>query len=259
VIPDTALGLILTVAALGPGYIYLRVAERRSRRPERSGLLEAVELAVIGALASTVALLIVGALADWFGIANVHWLGAHPAVYAGHHPLRLLWLVSAALALAYLIAYVAAIVAHHGKPDAIRPAGSAWTEAFMSERPKTTATVLTVELRDGRRVEGTLQAHTPNPDDNRELYLIAPIRVQAGPRSTPVRLAESFVVLRETDILAISGRYKAGKSVATDSNEMSDRSGCGEGSGASSASAGDSQPLAADGEAARRMPAEAER
>jgi hypothetical protein len=207
VIPGTALGLVLTVAALGPGYIYLRVVERRNARPERSGLLEAVELVIVGALASTAALLVIGALADWTHIANAHWLAAHPASYAGHHPLRLLWLVALTLGLAYLIAFAVANVIHRA-PDAIRPAGSAWTEAFITECPKGSAAVLTVELRDGRKIEGTLRAHTPSVDYNRELYLTAPLRVQAGPASAPTPLGStSFMVLRETDILAVSGKY----------------------------------------------------
>jgi hypothetical protein len=207
VIPGTALGLVLAVAALGPGYVYLRVAERRSARPERSSLLEAVELAVVGALASTAALLVVGALADWTHVANAHWLAADPASYTGHHPLRLLWLVALTLGLAYLIAFAAAKVIHR-TPDVIRPAGSAWTEAFINKCPKGCATVLTVELRDGRKVEGTHGAHTPSVDYNRELYLRAPLRVQAGPASAPACLdSDSFMVLRETDILAVSGKY----------------------------------------------------
>jgi hypothetical protein len=211
VIPGTALGLVLTVAALGPGYIYLRVAERRSERPERSGLLEAVELAVVGALASTTALLIVGALADWTHVADAHWLAAHPANYAGQHPLRLLWLVALTLGLAYLIAFAVAKVRHR-TPDVIRPAGSAWTEAFKKDCPKGRVAVLTVELRDGRKVEGTLRAHTPSVDYNRELYLTAPLRVQAGPASAPTGLGStSFMVLRETDIIAVSGKYVGAK------------------------------------------------
>jgi hypothetical protein len=216
VIPGTALGLVLTVAALGPGYIYLRVAERRSARPERSGLLEAVELAVVGALASTAALLIVGALADWTQVANAHWLAAHPAHYASDHPLRLLWLVALTLALAYLIAWAVANLMHR-TADVIRPAGSAWTEAFITDCPKGSAAVLTVELRDGRNVEGTLRAHTPSVDYNRELYLTAPLRVQARPASPPTRLdSTSFMVLRETDILAVSGKYIEAEPVESD-------------------------------------------
>ncbi len=207
-IPGTALGLVLTVAALGPGYIYLRVAERRHARPERSGLLEGVELAVVGALASIASLLVVGVVADATGVANAHWLGAHPASYLGHHPLRLLWLVALALVLAYGIAFGAATLMLRGVPDAIRPAGTAWTEAFIADCPNNEVAVLIVELRDGRRIEGTLGAHTPSADYNRELYLRAPLRVQAGPASRPISLSSSFMILREADILAVSGGYK---------------------------------------------------
>jgi hypothetical protein len=190
--------------------VYLRVAELRNVRPDRSALIEAIELAVVGALCSTSALLIVGALADWRGTTNVHWFGAHPQAYIGHHPLRLLWLVSVALLVAYAIAYLAARITHRGKHESIRPGSSGWTEAMFNMCPKGYATIAAVELRDGRRVEGVLRAHMSTPgDENRELYLVAPIRVQPLHGSV-TSLTDSFILLREKDILAIGGEYRKG-------------------------------------------------
>jgi hypothetical protein len=211
VIPGTALGVVFVVAAFGPGYLYLRVAERRSIRLERSGLLEAVELAVVGAFASTIALLIVAALADELGVINVHWLSTGPRIYFAHHPLRLLWLLTVSLGAAYGLAYLAARVAHRGQPASIVP-GTAWTEAFQEARgPGSKVAVrATVELRDGRKIEGTLRGHSTEIADNRDLLLVAPLRAQAGPKSTPTTLTDAVVLLREADVVTLSARFVPG-------------------------------------------------
>jgi Family of unknown function (DUF6338) len=198
--------LILAVAAFGPGYVYLRAAERRSARASRSGLVEAVELAVLGAFASTVALLIIGCLADATGLADVRAFVSHPHTYLARHPLKILWLVALSLALAYGIAWGAALLVHR-KDATIRPAGSAWSEVLTDRCPPGHGVRVTAELRDGRKVQGTYGGMTLGADENRELYLRGPMRQLVGSRQTS--LPDAFLVLRECDILAISGNYEA--------------------------------------------------
>jgi hypothetical protein len=207
VIPSTALGVVFVVAAFGPGYLYLRVAEQRSSRHERSGLVEAVELAVVGAFTSTVALLGVVALFDWCHVIDAHLFSARPHVYLAHHPLRILWILATVLAVAYGIAYVAARIVHR-QPATIR-AATAWSEGFGAARwsDKEVIVRATVELRDGRKIEGTLTGHSTEVAENRELLLTAPLRVEAAPGVTPETLSDSLMVLREVDILAVSGRF----------------------------------------------------
>lgn len=210
-IPSTTLGVVFALAALGPGYVYLRVAEQRSARPARSGLLDAVELAVIGAFASTVALLVVLAVADCLLVLNIHALSRGPKTYLENHPLRLLWIVAVVLVAAYGIAYLAARVSHFRQARSIRPAGTGWAQAFIWSRPHASdVIVVTVELRDGRKITGPLIGHTIEAEDNRELCLAAPLRVQPGPAAQTTTLDDRFMLLREADIVAISGRYVAG-------------------------------------------------
>lgn len=199
--------------------MYLRTAERRTERAGRSGLVEAVELAVIGAFASIISLLIVGGVADWSGVASVDGLVLDPHVYLGHHPLRVLWLVAVALALAYGLAWVAARAVHRHTTN-IRPAGSAWAEAFILKRPDLHGVRLTAELRDGRKIEGTWGGMTAGADENRELYLRAPFRISRGQNSASAVMSAAFVLLREADILAISGEYVVPASVLTDSGDQ---------------------------------------
>jgi len=210
VIPDTALGVLFVVAAFGPGYVYVRVAETRIPRDERSGLLEAVELAVIGAFASTISLLVVAALADAFDLINIHLLARGSRVYFSHHPIRLLWLLGLALAFAYVLAFLVARVVYGRKPVSIRP-GTAWTQAFGAARTGLEGTIAraTIELRDGRKIEATVAGHATEVADNRDLLLTAPIRVQA-PGVEPITLDDKFMLLREVDILAINVRFLEG-------------------------------------------------
>jgi hypothetical protein len=165
-------------------------------------------LAVIGAFASIISLLIVGGIVDWSGIANAHELVSHSHVYLGHHPLRILWIVAVSLALAYALAWGAALAIHPHKPS-IRPAGSAWAEAFVLKRPDGDGVRLTAELHDGRKIEGTWGGMTAGADENRELYLRAPFRTSKGPSSPAAAMSADFVVLREADIAVISGEYVA--------------------------------------------------
>lgn len=47
-LPYTALGLILFFSMLAPGFVWLRVSETRTFRPQRSTVLEIAELAILG-------------------------------------------------------------------------------------------------------------------------------------------------------------------------------------------------------------------
>jgi type IV secretory pathway VirB2 component (pilin) len=174
-------------------------------------LLEAVELAVIGAFASTVALLVVLAVAGLAKIIGVHDLSHHPTAYIKNHPLRLLWLVAVVLVVACGVAYAAARISHLRQAASIRPAGTAWSEAFVRDLPRASDVIrATVELRDGRKIEGTLAGTTAGAVENREIYLAAPLRVQARGGAAAQTLPDRFMLVRENDVLAISGRYIAG-------------------------------------------------
>jgi hypothetical protein len=213
VIPTTALGLVVFLAALGPGYVYLRVVERRGVRPERSGLLEAVELAVVGAFASTVATLAVLSLADAANVINIHILSGDPQHYVEDHPLRLLWLIAVTLLTGYTLAWAGARLIHLRTEASIVPGGTAWGNVFRAELPHPYDVVrVTAELRDGRKLTGPLGGFTTDADDDRELCLAYPILVQlpdSGAETT--KLEDDFVVVREADILAISGTYLPGQ------------------------------------------------
>ena len=210
-IPDTTVGLVVFLAALGPGYVYIRIAEKRRPRPERSGLLEAVELIVIGAAASTVALLVTVWLADVVGAINAHALASQLTPYFHRNTLAVVGLVLVVLVVAYSLAGTIAWLIYRRESVSIRPAGTSWYDAFWESRPaRSDVVVVTVELRDQRRIIGVLRSFSTGLEDSRELGLCAPIGVQAGPRAKPTTTDDRFIVLREADVLAVSGRYVAG-------------------------------------------------
>jgi hypothetical protein len=213
VIPSTTLGLVVFLAALGPGYVYLRVAERRTARPERSGLVEAVELVVIGALASSLTLLVVVSIADTLNAIDVRSLSSAPRRYFDRHTLTVLWLLALALALAYVVAYVAARSMHRHRRPTIRPGGTSWQTAFDFGRPtKDHVVVVNLELRDHRLFAGILGGFTVDEQDNREIWLVAPLAVRKGPRAeAQVMVGDEFIIVRESDIVTVTGRYLPGK------------------------------------------------
>ena len=209
--PDTTVGLVVFLAALGPGYVYIRVAERRRPRADRSGLLEAVELVVIGAAASTAVLLVTVWAADVVHAVNAVQLARRPHAYFHRHTLAVLALLLVVLVFAYAFAAVVALLIHRRETGSIRPEATSWYDAFWEDRPgRTDIVVVTVELRDQRKVTGVLRSFTIGLDDSRELGLCAPIAVQAGPRATATTTDDRFIVLREADVLAVSGRYLPG-------------------------------------------------
>jgi hypothetical protein len=212
VIPSTTLGLVVFLAALGPGYLYLRVAEQRTARASRSGLVEAVELVVVGALASTIALLVVVTVADWLHLVDAESLSLDPGRYFHRHGLPVLRMLAVTLAVAYGLAYGGARLNHLRRRPTIKPGATAWQTAFDFNRPtQDHIVVANVELRDRRLFSGILGGFTVDSDDNREVCLWGPIAVRVGPRNQAQLMdGDDFIVFREADIVTISGRYLEG-------------------------------------------------
>lgn len=207
-IPTTTVGLVVLLATLGPGYLYLRVAEGRQPRTERSGLLEAVELIVTGAVASTAASLVTILVGNWLGIVSVSDLARQPDPYFRAHTSLIIGVGAFVLALAYVIAGAAALVVHRKQAVSVKPANTSWYDAFWENRPTADhLTIVTLELRNGRTVVGVLSSFTVGLEDSREIGLRAPIAVAFGLEQPLARIPDEFMVFREADILAASGRY----------------------------------------------------
>jgi hypothetical protein len=207
VIPDSLVGLILFAASLGPGYVFEAVAEKRGPRPTRTTLGETVGMAVVGASFSVLAAIIVLLVSHATSWLDSRALADEAAHYALQDPLR----APAALAAVFVLGYVGAATAAHliypSKKGHVRPGALPWHRVFLEERPSDDSAVfVTVHMRDGRKIAGALGAYTLEQADNREIALVSPMAIQAQEGSA-TRLDESFVVLREADVLYVTGHY----------------------------------------------------
>jgi hypothetical protein len=81
VIPNTLVGLIVFAAAAGPGYLYVRLAKLRAPRATPTALEEAVEFIVLGALSSSIAVLLALTFGDWSNLIEPSDLAEHPGRY----------------------------------------------------------------------------------------------------------------------------------------------------------------------------------
>lgn len=173
-IPSTVLGLVVLAAALGPGYVFVRVEERRRARPARSALLETAELIVIGGLASTTAFAVVAAAATQWGWLDERQLAHDRSAYLLRHVSGSAAFVLATLALSYVGAYIAARAMLRRHRPASIVMHSAWDELFKPEPG--ILPYATVGLDDGLTVAGDVVGHSvgDRPSADRELVIANP-------------------------------------------------------------------------------------
>jgi hypothetical protein len=208
VIPGTLLGALFLASCLVPGFVFVRVAERRQAQTTRSAL-EAVELAGVGAATSLAAAMVVlGLTAQWWGILDSRALADDPGTYLLLHPFRGFGPLLATFALSCLLAWLAAQAVFIRHESVFEPGGSAWARVLWDDLPSSKHRVLlTVELKDGRRVIGVARSFTFEFADNRELALSRPLAVQLRADKPLIDSDDDFIVLRENEIESIAGRY----------------------------------------------------
>jgi hypothetical protein len=179
VVPGNLLGLALFVLAVTPGYIYLRVAERRAPRPERSPLLLTVELIVIGTGATLLTVLGIAGLLGLLSVEPVdvgEWLRTG-SVYANSHLLPLTLVFCVVIVLSNLGTGLVAYWLHKGKRPGFQPSGSVWTE-IMTRDAGENDVFLSLQLKSGAKVEGYLHSFPlERIDADSEIALQPPIFV----------------------------------------------------------------------------------
>lgn len=201
------------MASLGPGYVYVRVAERRVSRAERSPLLEAAELLVIGALTTTV----VSMLVIW-GARESHLVDMQAArrdglEYLLLHPLRGFTTLTAIFALSCGLAGMAARFLHRKRLPTRRP-GAVWSEVLGRDKATHDA-IATIEFRDGRMLQGQVASYTLEaPAADRELALAAPMRQRAGKGRPMQDVADDYVVLSADDVLYVAVTFQPKPTIA---------------------------------------------
>jgi hypothetical protein len=206
VTPTTLLGLVIFAASLGPGYIYERVAELRRPHTDRSALVESVEMVVIGSAFSLLAAMVVIAVANATGWLSVDRLVDNPARYLVRRGAAGVAAVAATVALSYIAAALAALLANRGQSVSIYPGGNPWHHVFLKRRPTDSSAFVTVLMHDGTRIAGALAAYTLEQAEEREIALVRPLALQeAGADAKP--LDEDFVLVRESEITLVRGHF----------------------------------------------------
>lgn len=209
-IPSSLGGVLAFLASVGPGYLYVRVAERWRPYVQRTALREAAQIVVTGSLATligVVVVLIVGNAAEFLDVEHLY---EHPGHYLVTQPnkagLALVMLLFVSYGLAFVVARFSP-----GKGAEVFP-DSGWYAAFERRLPPNNAIVATVELVDGRKVTGVVQSFTaePGPVDDRELTLVRSttdsMKVVFGDGEER-ELEDNMLLLRGSSIVYISASF----------------------------------------------------
>jgi hypothetical protein len=202
------LGALFLAACLVPGFVFLRVSEVRNARPPRSALLEAVELAGVGAATSLIAVTIVLILGRELNLIDPTGFADDPGTYVIEHPLRALGSLLAVFLLSCLLSWLAALAVFAKRAAVFEPAGSTWARMFHEDKPQDdTEVIATVELIDGRRLAGRVRSYTAQLEDDREIALKG--LLGAAPSNTAPLQAMScdFIIVRESQVATIAGVY----------------------------------------------------
>jgi hypothetical protein len=210
VIPSTILGLVVFAAAVGPGYTYVKTAERWRPASERTPLREAAEIVVTGSLATAVGVVVALLALDAIRGSELAAIAQDPARHLITHPAELAGGLVVVVVVSYGGSFGVAKLLHRGRLRVF--SDSAWYGAFERDLPESHGIYATVGLRDGRAITGGVRSFTaePGPVDDRELCLHAPSNQPMSVRTAdgwegPLR--EQFVLLKGSDIQYIAGSY----------------------------------------------------
>lgn len=211
-IPNTVSALLVFLASVGPGYVYVRVVERWRPRREHSSLREAAEIVVSGSLATLLGVVVALIVAEQTSLVpESQVLVDDVGSYLVEQPDRLGLVLFTVLLVSYGMAYGVGRF-QPGRGPEVFP-DSAWYGTFERKLPSGYGIVATVELRDGRKVAGVVRAFTAEQaaPDERELVLMAtaesPMLVQS-PSGRIAQVSDQFILLRGDEIRNIAGSYR---------------------------------------------------
>jgi hypothetical protein len=205
VIPSTLLGVAVLVAGVTPGYIYLRLAEERVQRRERSALGETAELVFVGVITTSVSVALAVAVAKQLKVVTSVDLRSGLGLYLADHTSKAFLLIVGMLLLSYAFAALAALIILRGRPRSI--AAGDVTRQVLGRDPGKTA-FATIELDTGWAFSGPVLAYSLESEaPNREIVLYEPIHARR-PGGKASRLDDSFLVVATKDATYVSVKYR---------------------------------------------------
>ena len=113
-IPDTLLALAIFLASIGPGFAYVRIAERRGPRIARTPLTELAELAVVGSATTALSAAAWVGIGEWSGLLDAGRLLTESEDYFRDEPGLVVAFVLTVLLTSYALAVGAAFAFNKG-------------------------------------------------------------------------------------------------------------------------------------------------
>lgn len=175
-VPGSGLAL-LTLLALVPGWVFLRLRQRHTVQASSSGLAQLLEVLAVGvATTGTAAAALALPPHRWLPfLADVDAWARQGSGYASHEPRRVLASVVLTLVLATALAVAGDRVSRTQRSE-IRTGPGVW-ETSLRRRPDKTLPYAALTLQDGSLLEGLLYAFTLETSEVRDVALTAPVRV----------------------------------------------------------------------------------
>jgi flagellar biogenesis protein FliO len=202
-LPDVPLAFWVLLALL-PGWIFVRLAETRCERPDRSQLAELLELAAVGFSTTAVSAIAVASLSLIKGFSWVFNVAAWAHTrnqYLGDHLATALGSMALIIALSCALAFGLFVLVHRRRRPGDRSfnvGGTVWVAALTALNGR--MSTVGVYLHDGSIIEGVLFCCTAGTGDGpREIALTAPIRV-TRPNGNPYNVPVNRIVILESEI-----------------------------------------------------------
>jgi hypothetical protein len=211
VLPDS-LGVLVIVLALVPGWLYLRLRERRRPPSSATGLSQLLQVVAAGLLTTGISVLVLSLVLSLIPHRRLPWLidlrawGALGDDYLRHNVRNSVISVAVVLVLASLAALALDRLQRSDSSDRFHPESSVWGQA-LGNRPNGTVPWVGLKLRDGPLVEGVLHSLSfgHEDQDERDIAITRPIRVtdEDGGSAREVEIDRVVVPGREIQYISV--------------------------------------------------------
>jgi hypothetical protein len=206
VLPDS-LPVLVVALALVPGWLYLRLRERRRPPSTAAGLSQLLEVVAVGLATTGISVFVLSLIPHRW----VPWLidvEAWAAVGDDHLRQNIrasVVSVGAVLVLASLAAVALHNVLRASSSDSFDAESSVWGHA-LGRHPEDTVPWVGLQLRDGPLVEGVLHSLSLGQEaqDERDIALKRPIRVTEKGQQAPTDSNVDRLVVPSREILHIT-------------------------------------------------------
>lgn len=203
----TGIGVSLVLLALVPGWLHLQLRKRLAPASSATGLSELLEVLAVGLATTGTSVAVLTFMPPrWFPmLLNVEAWAAQGNGYLRQHVREAAASGLTILLLALTIAYLLYLLLRLRRPAEFRAQGTVWVHA-LGARPKGKVPWVTLQLKDGKLIEGILQSYSLSEEslENRDVALQRPIRVTNKPNEQPRWLELDRVIVPGNELSYIT-------------------------------------------------------